>query len=104
MNQTKLRWGILSTAEIARKNWLAIRHTGNSLVTAVASRTLERSRRFVGECQAVAPFAEAPQAFASYEELLASSAVDAVYVPLPTNSWTGSCLCTAGAWRASARP
>ena len=34
MNQTKLRWGILSTAQIARKNWKAIRNTGNSTVVA----------------------------------------------------------------------
>src|SRR6185436_16045605 len=73
-----------STADIAKKNWLAIRNTGNGIVTAVASRELERSQRFVGNCQAAAPFAEVPQAFGSYEELLACSTVDAVYAPLPT--------------------
>jgi predicted dehydrogenase len=84
MNENKVRWGILSTAGIARKNWLAIRNTGNSIVTAVASRDLERSRRFVTECQRDASFADIPRAYGSYEELLAASDVDAVYIPLPT--------------------
>ena len=83
MNEDALRWGILGTAQIARKNWRAIRDSGNSLV-AVASRDLERSRRFIAECQAEAPFETVPEACGSYERLLASPAVDAVYIPLPT--------------------
>jgi predicted dehydrogenase len=78
------RFGIFGTANIARKNWRGIHETGNSIVAAVASRDLERSRQFIGECQSDVPFASAPQAFGSYEELLASKAVDAVYIPLPT--------------------
>ncbi len=46
--------------------------------------TCERCRRFIAECQRHAPFDPPPRAFDSYEELLASDAVDAVYVPLPT--------------------
>jgi predicted dehydrogenase len=84
MNQPLFRWGILSTAEIARKNWNAIRHSQNGVVTVVASRALERSRRFAAKCQAVAPFAAAPRAVGSYEELLAQEDVDGVYIPLPT--------------------
>lgn len=84
MTDTKLRWGILSTAQIARKNWSAIRHSGNSTVVAVASRDVEKSRRFIADCQADAPMAAVPQAFGSYEELLVSKDVDAVYIPLPT--------------------
>lgn len=84
MSEKIIRWGILSTAEIARKNWLAIRNTGNSIVAAVASRDAERSRKFIAECQRAAPFAVVPQALGSYEELLASREVDAVYIPLPT--------------------
>jgi predicted dehydrogenase len=45
---------------------------------------LERSRKFIAECQAAAPMASQPQALGSYEELLASDKIDAVYVPLPT--------------------
>ncbi len=104
MNQ--LRFGILGTAQIARKNWKAIWNTGNAVVTAVASRDIARSRKFIEECQQQAPFPTPPRAsgsledlahwrtegqdpappraFGSYEELLASPDVDAVYVPLPT--------------------
>jgi predicted dehydrogenase len=80
----KLRWGILSTAGIAKKNWRAIRDSGNSVVTAVASRDLARSRQFIDHCQVQAPAETAPAALGSYEELIASSTVEAVYVPLPT--------------------
>lgn len=79
-----LRWGILSTAGIARKNWRAIRDSGNSIVTAVGSRDLSRGREFIEGCQSAAQFETPPIAFGSYEELLASPMVDAVYIPLPT--------------------
>jgi len=84
MNGRKLRWGILSTAQIGRKNWKAIYNTGNSTVVAVASRDLERSRQFIAECQAEAPMKTEPRALGSYEELLAANDVDAIYIPLPT--------------------
>ena len=80
----KLRIGILSTADIGRQNWKAIFNSGNSIVTAVASRDVARSRKFISECQREFPFAAEPAAFGSYEELLASKSVDAVYIPLPT--------------------
>jgi predicted dehydrogenase len=83
MNPSKLRWGILGAADIARKNWKAIREAGEALV-AVASRDGERARRFITECQADAPFDAAPAAFGSYDALLERSDVDAVYIPLPT--------------------
>ena len=78
------RWGILGTATIARKNWKAIWNAENCTLTSVASRDLDRSRRYISECQAHVPFEPAPRAFGSYEELLASDQVDAVYIPLPT--------------------
>ena len=84
MDKPLLRWGVLGCANIAQKNWKAIWNSGNGRVTAVASRDLDRSRRFMQECQAQAPFEPAPRPYGSYEELLAASDVDAVYVPLPT--------------------
>jgi predicted dehydrogenase len=80
----KLRWGILSTAAIARQNWRAIRDSGNSVVTAVASRDAARSRKFIDDCQREAPAETSPAALGSYEALIASKEVDAVYIPLPT--------------------
>lgn len=85
-----LRWGILGTANIARKNWKAIWNSGNGRLAAVASRDLQRSRAFIAECQAQAAFEPVPRALGSYEELLSASDVDAVYIPLPTalrGSW-----------------
>ncbi len=79
-----LRIGFLSTANIAGKNWKAVLSSGNCVVTAVASRDLERSRRFIAENQQGSPFATPPVPLASYEALLAAKDVDAVYIPLPT--------------------
>ena len=89
MSASKLRWGILGTAQIARKNWKAIQLSGNSTVVAVASRDAERARRFIAECQAQAPMEAVPKAIGSYEELLASESVDAVYIPLPIDQSLG---------------
>ena len=84
MDKPLLRWGILGAANIARKNWKAIWNSGNGRVAAVASRNLDKSRQFISECQSQAPFEPTPRALGSYEDLLASRDVDAVYVPLPT--------------------
>jgi predicted dehydrogenase len=84
MTADKLRWGILGTADIARKNWLGILNSGNCVVVAVASRDLECARRFIALCQSHAPMPTTPLAFDSYEDLIASKSVDAVYLPLPT--------------------
>ena len=80
----KLRIGFLSTAGIGGKTGRRFLHSGNCVVTAVASRDLEQSRKFIDECQARNPFETKPTALGSYEELLASKNVDAVYIPLPT--------------------
>src|SRR6185369_7862941 len=84
MPQPLCRWGILGTANIARKNWKAIRNAGNSTVVAVASRDRARAQTYIDECQAHVPFAPAPAACGSYAELLDRRDVDAVYIPLPT--------------------
>jgi predicted dehydrogenase len=84
MKHTKLRWGILSAAEIAQKNYRGIYNSGNSIVVGVASRDESRARRFVELCQAEASFDEKPQVYPGYDELLANPEIDAVYIPLPT--------------------
>ena len=80
----KLRWGILGTADIARQNWRAIFDSGNSVVAAVASRDVERSRLFIKKCQAENTFEEEPRAYGNYQELIEAPDIDAVYIPLPT--------------------
>ena len=78
------RWGILSTAGIAKKNWRAISRSKHGQVVAVASRDTGSAQRFIDECQANCPFEASPKAFGNYQSLLESKDVDAVYIPLPT--------------------
>ena len=84
MNTPVCRFGILGTANIARKNWQAIHHAQQCALSAVASRDRGRAEQFIAECQAHTPHAVPPQAVGSYEELIASPTVDALYIPLPT--------------------
>lgn len=79
-----LRIGFLSTAGIGKKNWKAILNSGNCVVSAVASRDVKKSRAFIRECQDENSFDIIPDALGSYEELIASPNVDAIYIPLPT--------------------
>jgi predicted dehydrogenase len=51
---------------------------------AVASRDLKRCEQFISECQREASMDSTPRAFSTYEALLASKDIDAVYIPLPT--------------------
>lgn len=81
---TPLRWGFLGAAGIARKNWQAVRAAENCTLTAVASRDLGRAEAFINDCEAAAPYDLRPRAVGSYEALLQSPEVDAVYIPLPT--------------------
>lgn len=78
------RWGILSTAGIAKKNWHSIANSGNGRLVAVASRSAAKAQAFIDDCQASVPVPHAVAALGSYEELLSRSDIDAVYVPLPT--------------------
>ncbi len=73
-----LRFGIMSTAKIGRELVVpAIQDAENCVVTAIASRDLSRAREMADRFSV-------PHAFGSYEEMLASDLIDAVYIPLPT--------------------
>ena len=73
------RWGILSTAKIAREHLVpAIHEARNSALVAIASRDEARARAFADWCGA-------PLSFGTYEALLECDAVDGVYIPLPTS-------------------
>ncbi|MCG8651273.1 MAG: Gfo/Idh/MocA family oxidoreductase [Pirellulales bacterium] len=84
MSADVCRWGFLSTAAIARKNWKAIRLSGNGRVSAVASRTVQRAQAFVDQCQAEVPAGQEVAAVGDYQQLLEREDIDAVYIPLPT--------------------
>jgi predicted dehydrogenase len=83
MAVTVCRWGILGAANIARKNWKAIRLAENATLTAVASRDPARAAEWVVANQAECPFPSVPVA-CGYDDLLKRPDVDAVYIPLPT--------------------
>jgi predicted dehydrogenase len=80
-----LRWGILSTAKIARTKVIpGIAAAPNCSIVAIGSRDARAA-------QAVAAEHGLPRAYGSYEEVLADPEVDAVYIPLPNHlhaTWT----------------
>lgn len=84
MSKKMCRWGIMSTAGIAMKNWHSVAASGNGQVVAVASRAVEKAQAFIDACQASVPVPQQVDALGSYDDLLARADIDAVYVPLPT--------------------
>lgn len=89
MSKDKIRWGILSTANIGKIAVIpAIQHSRNGEVTAVASRQHDIASEFAGGLGI-------PKAYGSYEELLRDPEVDALYIPLPNSmhkEWTVKAL------------
>jgi predicted dehydrogenase len=84
MPSTPLRFGILGTANIARKNWPAIKNSGNATLVGVASRDAAKAQQFIDECQSFVPFPTVPKPYGSYQAMLDDPQIDAVYIPLPT--------------------
>ena len=74
-----IRWGVLSTAKIGREQVIpAILEAKGASLTAISSRDPEKAK-------ALADHFGAPFSFGSYEELISSKHIDAVYIPLPTS-------------------
>ncbi len=84
----KVRWGILSSANIGLKKVApAIQQSSNGEIVAVASRNLDKAQAYAQELNI-------PTAYGSYEELLADPNVDAIYNPLPNSQhalWSMRC-------------
>jgi predicted dehydrogenase len=79
-----VKWGILSTADINRKLIPGAHASPKVDLLAIASRDKARAESFAREWSI-------ERAYGSYEELLADSDVEAVYIPLPNNlhsEWT----------------
>ncbi len=92
MSQTdRLRWGILSTGNIAKTFATALPKSETGTLHAVASRTKEKAEKFAAEF-------EAAKSYGSYDELLADPEVDAVYLatPHPQHAQWGIKACRAG--------
>ena len=83
-----LRWGLLGVARINRAVIPPLQQSARHELRAVASRDLERAT-------AEAAKWSIPRAYGSYEELLADSEIDVVYIPLPNSlhvDWTIAAL------------
>ena len=79
MSGKKVRWGILSTANIGLHKVIpGIQKSAHSEVMAIASRDL-------GKAQAAATSLGIGKAYGSYEELFADPDIDAIYNPLPNH-------------------
>jgi predicted dehydrogenase len=75
----KIRWGVISTADIGVATVIPAMQRGKySEVSGISSRSLEKAR-------AAAKRLGIPKAYGSYEELLADPEIDAVYNPLPNH-------------------
>ncbi len=74
----KVRWGLLSTAQINRRLIPAIRATKRGVLAAVASRDEAQARQYAKQW-------EIPHAFGSYQAMLDSGEIDAVYISLPNH-------------------
>lgn len=85
MADRKIRWGVLSTANIGRAAVIpAIQNSSNGELVAVASRDPQKAREFAAKLNI-------PTSCESYEELVAAKDIDAIYIPLPNNlhrEWT----------------
>jgi predicted dehydrogenase len=75
----KVRWGILSTARIARQRVVpAMLKSPSTEIAAVASRSLDKARNF-------ADAFDIPRAYGSYEALIDDPEIDAIYNALPNH-------------------
>lgn len=75
----KIRWGVLGTANIARGCTIpGMKLAEDCELYAIAGRSLEKAEKFKQEFGF-------QKAYGSYEELIADSEVQAVYIPLPNN-------------------
>ncbi len=85
----KIKWGVISTAKIGRKNVIpATKNSDFALIHAIASRDKVTADRVCREL-------DIPISYASYNELLADPQIDAVYIPLPNHlhvEWIHKCL------------
>lgn len=84
MSESVCRWGILSAANIAMKNWQSIGEAGNAQLVAVASRSEQKAQKFIEDCQSSFALTEKVEAVGDYQSLLNRDDIDAVYLPLPT--------------------
>ncbi len=85
----KIRWGVISTAEIGTGKVIpGMQRSKRGVVAAIASRDLKRAKRAAAKLGI-------EKAYGSYEALIADPTIDAIYNPLPNNlhiDWTIAAL------------
>ena len=85
----KVKWGVLSTANIGVQRVLPAMQAGEvTSIEAIASRTLEKAKE-------TARALGIPKYYGSYEELLADEEIEAIYNPLPNHlhvEWSIRCM------------
>ena len=81
MAEKKAYWGLLSTARINERVIPAIRSSKRSELVAVASRNRERAQTYAKQWGI-------PRAYGTYEQMLADSAINVIYLSLPNHLHT----------------
>jgi dihydrodiol dehydrogenase / D-xylose 1-dehydrogenase (NADP) len=76
MGNNPFRWGILGPGRIANKFAVSLPFSQNGILAGVASRDISRASEFGGRFGS-------PIIFGSYEEMIKSGEIDAVYVSTP---------------------
>jgi len=75
----KIKWGIMGTAKIARKQVIPAMQMGKYCeVSAIASRNLNSAEKIANEL-------DIPKSHGSYEALINDPDIQAVYIPLPNH-------------------
>jgi len=86
---TKVRWGVLSTAKIAREKVIPGMQAGKYCdIVAIASRNK-------AQAEEIASRLKIPVVYGSYDELISDPNIDAVYIPLPNHmhvEWAVKCV------------
>jgi len=85
----KIKWGVLSTAKISRKNVIpAAKNCEFAVIHGISSRNIKVAENVSREL-------DIPNAYASYDDLLSDTEIQAVYIPLPNHmhvEWIHKCL------------
>ena len=82
--ERKLRWGLLSTARINNAIIPPLQASGRNELFAVASRSLDKAKAYADEWRI-------PNAYGSYDAMLADPKIDVIYNSLPNSlhaEWT----------------
>lgn len=83
-----VKWGILGPGNIAHSFSEGLKALNDVELTAVASRSIERSKKFAEKFGI-------KKAFGSYEEMIEDKEIDAIYIATPHNAhmkWAQKCI------------